>query len=581
MSYVYTKEAYCKGCNKCIFKCPTNANEAFFNKDDGKVCIKDGFCISCGECLSICDHGARDYVDDTENFINAIKSGERISVVVAPSARFNFDETSKVLGYLKSLGVNKIYDVSLGADICTWAHVKMLKENIVDSIIAQPCPVVVSYIEKYRPELISKLSPIQSPAVCTSIYLKKYMGTEDKIMFFSPCIGKKRECKSTYTHNALDYNVTFDKFAEYIEKNNIDINSFPPTSFDNMQGSIGFTFSRPGGMGENIKFNLGQDVWIKQIEGIHNITKYFDEYIKDINWQRPVPTLVDALNCENGCNLGTGTLKNAHQNEIDYITNQNKTAIAKENADKLTEHFNSTLDIADFKRKYKDRSVDYQMRNDLDIEKAFISLGKITQTDRQINCFACGYGNCYDFAYNLAAGQNDKNNCRHYLLNKFKKLSLFDELTGAHNRNCYNLEIDKISINHPGFVGIIFIDINQLKEANDTYGHSYGDDLIITCAAILKKTFDASVYRVGGDEFVVLYQNNDENHFDKQHIALLELLSKEEKLRASVGHAKSFSSADLFDKIDEADQEMYTEKQNYYKNIGQADRRNRRSAKKL
>ncbi len=573
ISYVVTNESDCAGCNKCIFKCPTGANEAFFEADDGKVFIKHGFCISCGECIEICDHGARGYFDDMDRFFKDLEAGEQISVVIAPSAKFHFKDIGNLIGYLKSIGVNKIYDVSLGADICVWGHLRAIEKKNLTSIIAQPCPVVVSYIEKYKAELISKLSPVHSPVACLGIYLKKYLGVTDKIMFLSPCIGKKRECSSTQTKKVLEYNVTFKKLADYINKKNIDLTSYNSSTFDSMEGSIGFTFPRPGGLSENIKYHLGEDVWIKHIEGIHNIDNYFNEYIEDLAEGKAVPLIIDALNCQQGCNFGTGANKDVRQNEIDYQLNKAKSKITKENTHKLMKHFDDSFDLNDFLRGYTDRSVDYKKDETVDLEQAFLSLGKITYEDRNVNCFSCGYGNCNDFAYDLAIGSNDKNNCKHYLLNKFKKLSLYDDLTTLNNRYSFNLALKRLSKNHTGFVGIVYIDINGLKEANDTYGHSYGDTLIISCANILSKVFYEKVYRVGGDEFVVLQDNTNSEEFTKMLNILDIMFKSEDKLIVSVGSAISYSSMDLEHKMNIADQEMYRAKEEYYKSVG----RNRRS----
>ncbi len=578
-SFVHTKYDKCRGCNKCIFVCPTSANEAFFEADSGKVFIKDGFCISCGECLSICDHNARDFEDDTERFFTDLANGDNISVVIAPSARFNFNEYGKIADYLKSIGVNKVYDVSFGADICTWAHIKLLREREIKSLITQPCPVIVSYVEKYKPELIGKLSPIQSPVVCLATYLKKYMGISDKIMFLSPCIGKKRECESEHTFGVIDYNVTFSKFAQHFKENNVDFNNYKNIPFDISEGSIGFTFSRPGGLAENVKYHLKTDVWIKQVEGISAVRNYFDEYLEDLRCNRPVPTIIDALNCIDGCNLGTGTDKTARHNDIDFITNKNKAKVSRENSENLTEFFDSKLNLSDFERQYKDRSVTYKKDKNVDMERAFISLGKITQEDREINCFCCGYGNCYDFVYDLATGHNDKNNCRHYLLNKFKKMSMYDDLTGLNNRNCFNDSVKTLFEEHPGFVGIIFIDINGLKEANDTFGHAFGDELIITCANLCKRIFGSDVYRIGGDEFVILFNKENASMFEIKTEMLKHLFEVEKQLVVSIGCATSVNSDDLQEKLEEADQKMYINKQEYYESINKADRRNRKAPK--
>ncbi len=564
------------GCNKCIFACPTKANEAFFEVDTGKVFIKNGFCISCGDCLDICDHQARDFRDDTERFFADLKRGVNISVVVAPAAWFNFDLTANILGYLKDKGVHNVYDVSLGADICTWGHLKAIVGKKNKRLIAQPCPVVVSNIEKYFPNLIDYLSPIHSPVSCLAIYLQKYLNSADKLAFLSPCIGKKRELISIHTPQNLEYNITFSKFIDYIKQNKINLADYPALDFDNIEGSLGFAFPRPGGLSENIKFHLGDDIWIKQIEGINNINNYLKEYSRDIAQGNPVPQIIDALNCEHGCNLGTGTKKTASLNHIDFKINKSKKKLDKEEGRELMGYFDQKLNLADFMRGYTDKSAAYQRKKDVDLETAFISLGKISEQDRVINCFSCGYGNCYDFAYDLATGHNDRNNCRHYLLNKFKKLSLIDDLTGSKNRYSFSLAVESIKTNHPGFVGIIYIDINGLKQANDIHGHSFGDQMIINCCHTLKEIFNGSVYRIGGDEFIILVEDGNKQTFAKRFNSLQQAFAAQDSLVVSMGMAHSLAASDLEQKMDDADQQMYHNKQEYYRKKQEADRRNQK-----
>ncbi len=576
MNYVYTVNKACVGCNKCIFKCPTNAHEAVLDNDENKVLIKEGFCISCGECIAICDHNARDFLDDTQSFFTNIKNGENISVIIAPAAKTNFSNINSVIGYLKSLGVNNVYDVSLGADICTWAHLKYIKKENPKSLISQPCPVVVSYIEKYRPDLINYLSPIQSPIVCLATYLKTQIKTTDKIMFLSPCIGKKREISTEISNNMLDYNVTFAKFLNYIEKENINLEDYPKMPFDNTQGSIGFAFPRPGGLSENIKFHLDKDVWIKSVEGIDNIGAYLNEYSEDLKNENPVPLIVDTLNCIDGCNIGTGTLKTARLNAIDYKTNNMIKDLSKEESNKLINHFDNTLNLSDYFREYFDKSKEYSKNDDIDLENTYIELGKLTPEDRNINCFSCGYGSCEAFVRAMANGHNHKDNCKYFLLNKFRSLSFIDDLTGVKNRNSYSNELADLYINHPGFIGVLFADINGLKEANDIFGHNFGDVLIKNCANVLKSCFQGNVFRVGGDEFIILDTfSKNESEFNKAIKQLKAMLKKEDSLAISIGSSISYSSDDLDECISVADKEMYVDKENYYKNVKRADRRNR------
>ncbi len=411
---IFTDETKCIGCNKCIFQCPVGANKAIFEDGKNKIHVDNEHCIGCGECISICDHSARLYADDTEKFFDDLKMGVPISIVVAPAARTNFAHLNRLFGFLKSQGVNLIYDVSYGADICTWGYIKAIKENQLRTVIAQPCPVIVKYIELYKPTLLKYLSPVHSPALCTAIYLKKYKNVTDKIAFLSPCIAKTYEFADENTHDNISYNVTYASLLNYLEVNHISLNTYAAANFDNIDGSWGFAFSRPGGLKENVHFYLGDDVWVKQVEGIDHVEHYFKEYALHARLNKPVPLLVDVLNCSHGCNLGTGTTKKTSQNSIDYTTNKNKSTVNKEKAFELFDYFDKTLDLNDFMRAYTDHSFSVREPLDSEIEKIFLSLGKVTSEDRNINCFSCGYGNCKDFVTAVALGNNHIKNCNRY-----------------------------------------------------------------------------------------------------------------------------------------------------------------------
>lgn len=421
---VFTHEDKCVGCNKCISDCPAvYANEAYMLNGENKVRVNQDKCIACGHCIEKCDHGARDFIDSTDQFFEDLRKGTRISIVAAPAVRFNFDNYKKVFGLLKSLGVNVIYDVSFGADITTWAYLKAITENNIDSVVAQPCPAIVNYVERYRPEIIPKLAPIHSPTLCTAVYLRKYANVNDKIAFLSPCIGKIDEFTDNNTSGYVNYNVTYKRLKEYIQKNRININSYEEHEFDDIGCGLGLTFSRPGGLRENVEYHV-PGAWVRQIEGNSHAYHYLDEYSDRVRQRKNVPLLVDILNCSFGCNLGTATCKDTQIDDIDYKMNNLKRDMLKKVSKKkffkssyaLFEYFNKNLRLDDFIRHYTDKTyaIKVQEPSVPEYNKVFHSLHKDNETSQKINCYACGYGNCKNMAKALYNDSNHRDNCIYY-----------------------------------------------------------------------------------------------------------------------------------------------------------------------
>ena len=193
-SIVFTNDN-CIGCNKCIKVC--SAIGACISKEENgkaRIDVDGSKCVACGSCIDVCAHNAREFEDDTQRFFDDLSKGENISLLLAPAFKANYpDEYESVLGGLKDMGVHRIISVSFGADITTWGYLNYIKRNDFLGGISQPCPAVVSYIERYLPELLPKLFPVQSPLMCAAVYARKEMGITDRFAFISPCIAKKLE----------------------------------------------------------------------------------------------------------------------------------------------------------------------------------------------------------------------------------------------------------------------------------------------------------------------------------------------------------------------------------------------------
>ena len=157
-----------------------------------------------------------------------------------------------------------------------------------------------------------------------------------------------------------------------------------------------------------------------------------------------------------------------------------------------------------------------------------------------------------------------------------------DVLTGFPNRRQYEDELKKLlSEPMPEDLVYLAIDMNGLKEVNDTYGHDVGDSLIVGAAQCIEQCFGklGKRYRIGGDEFVVLISAGKEElplllgEFEKR----MEQWSEEHVMTlsaalGSAGHAE-FPGKSVTELARIADRRMYEAKSLYYQKNGKDRRR--------
>ena len=190
---IYVDPEKCVNCHRCIAVCPSK----FCNDASGSfVKVNSEICVGCGRCIAACDHEARKGIDDFEEFMNALKRHENVLAIVAPAAAANFrGKDLELNGWLKSIGVKAVFDVSFGAELTTKSYVEFLKRNKPELVISQPCPALVSWIELYKPDLLPYLSPADSPMAHTFALIKNFYPQYKnfKMAAISPCYAKRHE----------------------------------------------------------------------------------------------------------------------------------------------------------------------------------------------------------------------------------------------------------------------------------------------------------------------------------------------------------------------------------------------------
>ena len=158
-----------------------------------------------------------------------------------------------------------------------------------------------------------------------------------------------------------------------------------------------------------------------------------------------------------------------------------------------------------------------------------------------------------EYDYNLSMARNQAN---------------IDALTGVKNKHAYldaeaklNGQIEDGSIKE--FALVVF-DVNELKLANDTYGHRVGDELLREACMIICHQFKHSpVYRIGGDEFAVIAKGQDYESIDELVSGIDEINLKSRAEKGAVvacGMAKYKNEKNVAELFEKADVAMYENK---------------------
>ncbi|GHV43499.1 hypothetical protein AGMMS49546_25280 [Spirochaetia bacterium] len=451
-------EDKCVNCHRCIMVCPAKMC------NDGSGAVVDhhsDLCIGCGECITACSHGARVGIDNFDEFMADLKKGNKIIAIVAPAAAAGFEgKYLELNGLLKSLGVKAVFDVSFGAELTVKSYLNYMKKKNPATVISQPCPTLVSFIEMYRPELIPYLAPADSPMMHMMKAIKKYYPQyrDCKIAAISPCYSKRREFDAC---GIGDYNVTFNSIQDWLDKNKERITKYKAVDYDSPPAERAVLFSTPGGLMRTVqRYDKEFNGKTRKIEGseVYHYLAYLSQSIRSGN--APVFKLIDCLNCSMGCNGGPGTgNRGKHLDDVEYLVEKRNLEMRKKYQpknifqkifarNKLEKILDKYWEEGLYGRSYTDRSTIFKKLvidpTEIQIQDVFKKMHKKSKEDI-LDCGACGYRSCEQMAVAIVNGLNKPENCRHYIeiekrLESEKKLmeqlnTVYDHTLGEMDKN--------------------------------------------------------------------------------------------------------------------------------------------------
>ncbi|SIQ12397.1 Putative Fe-S cluster [Alkalispirochaeta americana] len=421
---IATDDTRCVNCHRCISVCPV---KYCINGSADAVAVNHEACIGCGSCIAVCRHGARTPLDQAGAFFADLRARIPLVVLVAPSVASVFPGNYlRLNGFLRSLGAAAVFDVSFGAELTARSYVDYLEREQPKTLLAQPCPAIVSYIELLRPELLPYLAPLESPMGHTARMIRRFYPdyADHRIAALSPCLAKKREFEET---GLIDYNVTFASLATYLENTGISLADYNREPYTSPPAERGVLFSSPGGLLRTVaREKPGVAEGVRKIEGPDQVYPYLNQ-LEEVLAAGDNPLLVDCLNCSLGCNGGPGTTSG--NRSIDLLEAPLEA--------RLREHTGGTpadpaaiRQLVDqywepglYHRTYQDRS-EYALLSEPspeEMEEILREMHKYGPEDIY-HCSSCGYNDCYAMAKAIFNGINRPQNCHFFQKKEINRL---------------------------------------------------------------------------------------------------------------------------------------------------------------
>ena len=242
--------------------------------------IADTNCVNCGQCAAVCPTGAITIKNDTHDVWEAIHNPKkRVVVQIAPAVRVAIGEgygydpgentIGKLIASLRMLGVDAIFDTSVGADLTIMEEAQELVESLEDAERKYPlftscCPAWIRYVETQYPHVMPYVSTSKSPMQMFGAVIKEYYkkqdqkeGMETVSVAIMPCTAKKFEAsREEFVRNGIkdvDYVLTSEEVIGMFKEIGIRFDRLEPEAYDmpfSIYSGAGVIFGATGGVTE-------------------------------------------------------------------------------------------------------------------------------------------------------------------------------------------------------------------------------------------------------------------------------------------------------------------------------------------
>ncbi|MFN2314424.1 MAG: [Fe-Fe] hydrogenase large subunit C-terminal domain-containing protein [Bacteroidales bacterium] len=413
---IYINEDKCRNSYSCVRVCPVNAIEVRPERRH-PVIIADR-CIGCGLCYLSCSPKAIEFMDSRRQVRELLASGRKTAALIAPSIASEFDDITdyrKFVGMIRKLGFTYVHEVSFGVDLVAYAYKKLFEESSGKYYITSNCPAIVEMIEKYHPHLVPNLAPLVSPMVASAMVTRDLYGEDVANVFIGPCIDIKAEAELYNGKKLVEAVLTFIEIRQLFVENEIQEKTVKMAGFDPPFGNWGALYPYPAGIlqAAGIKRDLVSShvITASGAEDVKEAINDFDHHIDTIRHH------FNLFFCP-GCMLGPGMIRHderfRRRSLVKQYAEKRVEALDKKQWQKNLDRW-SSLDLT---RTFMPNDQRIPEPSPEAVNEVMKIIGK-ERSSEEINCNACGYGSCRDFAITVAKGLAVPEMCHtHNLRNK-------------------------------------------------------------------------------------------------------------------------------------------------------------------
>ena len=414
MSQLFSiSEEKCINCFACVRVCPVKAIEVKAEKNF--AVIVPNRCIGCGSCLTVCPVNAVSYRSSKEEVKQILKSGSKVAAICAPSISGEFVDITdyrKFVQMIKALGFTYVCEVTFGIDLVAKEYKKLFDDFKGKYFISTVCPVIVSLIEKFHPELVNNLAPIVSPMIATAKVIHKEYGEDTKVVYIGPCIQNKDEAKLYNGDGTVDSVLTFMELRELFDEFDIKESKLEYSEFDDPIGFKGSLLPIANGLlqAEGIDEDLltGKVITTEGRNNVLDAVRQFEGNAEVIKRH------FNLFFCE-GCLMGPGTSRGGQKfirrtMVVNYANKRLKT-FEREKWEGLIEKHSDH----DFNCIFSPNDQRIPTPPEEKITEVLKVIEKGTMA-KDSGCEACGYSSCRDFAIAVSLGFAHTDMCLNYTL---------------------------------------------------------------------------------------------------------------------------------------------------------------------